>query len=178
MRALSLLRVFSVRFSFVLSWTSANSVLRQNNVNYDKVPSLADVIPHVLQTYVQYHCLPHIWLLAEVTALPKPDNGRGDLLCLSSVHISSSWKDCNSYLRRRLASEGILTLVCVVCRAAQGLLSLYPVGAACAQWKIGGNRYNQYYYNNNQSQMFKLHVIWSVISQESHWYWCHQMPWF
>jgi len=26
--------------------------------------------------------------------------------------------------------------------------------------------------------MFKLHNIWSVISQVSHWNLCHQMPWF
>jgi len=40
MSALSLFRVFSIRFSFVLSWMSANSVLRHSNVNYNNVTSL------------------------------------------------------------------------------------------------------------------------------------------
>ena len=45
---------------------------------------------------------------------------------------------------------------------SHGLLSLYPVGAASTQWKIGGGIFN----------------IWTVIPQESHWNLCHQMPRF
>jgi len=51
MSALSLFRVFSIRFSFVLSWMSANSVLRHSNVNYNNVTSLL----HSIHCHAQWH---------------------------------------------------------------------------------------------------------------------------
>jgi len=141
MRALSLLRVFNVRFSFVLSWTSANSVPRHSNINYNDVTLLLDAVSYHAQRYTS-------------NSVPRHSNiNYNDVtLLLDAISYRAQWYISNSVPRHSNINYNDVTL-------------LLDAISYRAQWYISNSvpRHRNINYND-------VALLLDAVSYHAQWY--------